>query len=160
VEYLGRVFDREAAADQVVGRLKERVESTRASLEGAPQRTAAVLFPTVSGGSGFAYGIKSMAHPQLEAAGFTNVFGDVNDRVFEVTTEELINRNPEVLILLYVGGDPDAVKNAITSLPGADRMKAVQDDAILVQLFNFSEPPTPLVLDGLERIAEHFSEGT
>src|SRR5690606_9217266 len=116
--------------------------------EGTPKRTAAVLFPTVGGGTGYAYGNKSMAHPQLEAAGFTNVFGDVDERVFEVTLEQLIDRDPAVLVLLYVDGDPEAVKDAIVNLPGADALTAVQNDDILVQLFNFTEPPTPLSVDG------------
>ena len=103
----------------MVAELESRVESIRASLEDAPERTAATLFPTVGGGSGYAYGSGSMAHPQMMAAGFTNVFGDTDERVFEVTLEEVLNRDPDVLILLYVDGDPAAVKNAVTSQPGS-----------------------------------------
>ena len=97
-----------------------------------------------------------MAHPQLEAAGFTNVFADVGERVFEVTAEELIGRNPDVLVLLYSDGDPAAVKAAVTGLNGAGAISAVRDDQILVQLFNFTEPSGPLAIDGLARIVERF----
>ena len=106
----------------------------------------------------YAYGTRSMAHPQLEAAGFTNVFADVDERVFEVSREELIGRNPDVLILLYSDGEPAAVKEAVTSMAGADAITAVANDDILVQLFNFTEPPSPLSLDGLERIVEAFAQ--
>lgn len=156
IEDYGRIFDRQAEAADMVESLRARVAEVEESVDDTAERTAAVLFPTVGGGSGYAYGNASMSHPQLEAAGFSNVFGDVEERVFEVTLEQLIAADPDVLILLYVDGDPDAVKDAVLSLPGADGLRAVRNDDILVQLFNFTEPPTPLSVDGLERIAERF----
>ncbi|WP_116951046.1 ABC transporter substrate-binding protein [Jiangella endophytica] len=156
IETYGRVFDRTDEADALVTELRDRVATVEAAAEGAPERTAAVLFPTVGGGSGYAYGNRSMAHPQLEAAGFRNVFGDVDERVFEVTLEQIIAADPDVLVLLHVDGDPAAVKDAVVNLPGAEDLRAVREDDILVQLFNFTEPPTPLSIDGLERIAERF----
>ncbi len=157
VEFYGELFDRQGEAAESVAGLRDRVESLESELAGAEERTAAVLFPTVGGGAPFAYGTRSMAQPQLEAAGFTNVFGDTDERVFEVTVEELVARDPDVLVLLHVDGEPGPIKDAITGLPGADGLRAVRNDDILVQLFNFTEPPTPLSLDGLERIAEHFA---
>ncbi|MTV27699.1 ABC transporter substrate-binding protein [Nitriliruptoraceae bacterium ZYF776] len=153
----GDIFDRTAAAEDYNAQLQARLDAV-AEQVGDEDRTAAVLYPTVGGGTGWAYGTVSMAHPQLEAAGFDNVFGDVQERVFEVSLEDLIDRDPDVLVLLHVDGEPGPVEDAIRSLPGADGMTAVQDDAILVQLFNFSEPPTPLTVDGLERIVDAFGD--
>ena len=113
-----------------------------------------------------------MAHPQLQAAGFENVFGDVEDRVFEVQAEELVARDPDVLILLYQGSvdggaavgapagqAPDSITRLITDMPGAESMTAVQDEEIYAHLFNFTEPASPLTIDGLELIAEYAEEG-
>ncbi|MFC4555098.1 ABC transporter substrate-binding protein [Georgenia faecalis] len=161
MQFYGTVFDRTDEAARAVVDLRERVDAVAATTDGAAgTRTAAVLYPTVGGGVTYAYGTGSMAHPQLEAAGLTNVFGDVEDRVFEVTREELIGRNPDVLVLLYGDGDPQLVEDAVTSLPGASGMTAVREGNILVQLFNFTEPPTPLSVVGLERIVERFGTGT
>lgn len=156
IETYGRIFDRTGEAAALVADLRERVAAVEKSVAGKPKRTAAVLFPTVGGGSGYAYGNRSMAHPQLAAAGFTNVFGDVDDRVFEVTTEQLVAADPDVLVLLHVDGSPGDVRNAVVTMPGAESLRAVANDQIMVQLFNFTEPPTPLSMDGLERIAERF----
>lgn len=149
----GRIFDKPEQAATAITALKDRVAKIRTPKTG---RTAAVLYPTVGGGVTYAYGSTSMAHPQLEAAGFTNVFADSKERVFEVTLEELLGRNPDVLILLYGDGDPKAVEQAVTGLPGAERLKAVQQDDVMPQLFNFTEPPSPLSVDGLERIVQRF----
>ncbi|WP_337059960.1 ABC transporter substrate-binding protein [Kineococcus sp. G2] len=158
VELYGRVFHREERAREVADGLRERVEAVRertdaALAAGAPRRTAAVLYPTVGGGVTYAYGAASTATPQLEAAGLTNVFADVGERVFEVTPEELLARDPQVLVLLHSDGDPAAVRSAVTALPGAQALSAVRDGEVLVQLFNFTEPATPLAVEGLERIA-------
>lgn len=155
----GRVFGREAEATEAVADLKQRTAEVGAEVGQASGRTAAVLYPTVGGGTTYAYGTKSMADPQLRAAGFENAFGDVEERVFEVTLEELLGRDPDVLILLYGDGDPAKVEDAVTALPGADELTAVRNGDLMAQLFNFTEPPTPLSIDGVERIVERFGSG-
>ncbi|WP_433831025.1 ABC transporter substrate-binding protein [Actinoplanes sp. CA-015351] len=150
----GKVFGREAEATAAIAALQARMAEIQ---KPSRVRTAAVLYPTVGGGVTYAYGSASMAHPQLQAAGFSNVFGDNKERVFEVTLEELLGRNPDVLILLYSDGDPKAVEQAVTSLPGAEKLKAVANGDVLPQLFNFTEPPSPLSIDGLEKIVRRFS---
>ncbi|BCJ56926.1 ABC transporter substrate-binding protein [Micromonospora endophytica] len=158
LETYGRVFGREAEAGTAVAALRERMTKIQTETGTSAGRSAAVLYPTVGGGTTYAYGTASMAHPQLAAAGFRNVFGDVTDRVFEVTVEELLGRNPDVLILLHGDGDPAAVAQALTALPGADKLNAVRDGQVMTQLFNFTEPPSPLAIDGLERIVRHFED--
>lgn len=159
LETYGRVFGREAEAAEAVAELKERTAEVEAETGQASGRTAAVLYPTVGGGTTYAYGTKSMAQPQLRAAGFENAFADVDERVFEVTLEELLGRDPDVLILLYGDGDPTKVEKAVTDLPGAEELTAVRNGDLMPQLFNFTEPPTPLSIDGVERIVERFGPG-
>lgn len=157
IEAYGEIFGEQEAAQELIGDLQSRVETVAEQAEGE-DRTAAVLYPTVGGGSSYAYGNRSMAHPQLEAAGFENVFADADERVFEVQLEELVDRDPDVLILLYQGEEA-GVEETITSLPGAESMTAVREGQIHTQLFNFTEPATPLSVDGLEQISERFQDG-
>lgn len=155
LETYGRVFDRTDEAEKAVADLKERVAGLRDRAVG-DGRTAAVLYPTVGGGTTYGYGTRSMAHPQLEAAGFENVFADVDERVFEVTLEEILDEDPDVIILLHSEGKPGPVKQALTDLPGAGKLTAVRNGDVMTQLFNFTEPPTALSVDGLEQIIERF----
>lgn len=158
IETYGEIFGEQPAAAELVEDLESRVAAVAEKAE-AEDRTAAVLYPTVGGGSSYAYGNRSMAHPQLETAGFENVFADADERVFEVQIEELVDRDPDVLILLYQG-DVDGVEEAITELPGAETITAVQDGELHTQLFNFTEPATPLSVEGLERMSEQLQGGT
>lgn len=150
----GEIFDRGEAADELVAQLRERVDAVADRSQGE-DRTAAVLYPTVGGGTTYAYGNRSMAQPQLEMAGFENVYDDVDERVFDVQIEDLVDRDPDVLILLYQG-EAEGVEQAVTELPGAETITAVRNGDIHTQLFNFTEPATPLAVDGLERISERF----
>lgn len=152
----GKVFDKPEKARSANAALKKRVAAAEKKVQGKPKRTAAVLYPTVGGGVTYAYGTKSMADPQLRAAGFTNVFADVGKRVFETSPEQLLDRDPDVIILLYSDGDPKKVTQALRDLPGAGRLKAVRNNAVMPQLFNFTEPPSPLSVTGLERIVQRF----
>ncbi|UMG93954.1 ABC transporter substrate-binding protein [Nocardioides sp. TF02-7] len=157
LELYGEVFDREDEAAAAVEELEREVDALTAAPAGE-RRTAAVLYPTVGGGVTYAYGNRSMAHPLLEAAGFDNVFGDTGERVFEVTSEELLGRDPDVLVLLHSTGDPADVVDAVTSLPGVEDLSALRDDAVLPLLFNYVEPPTPLSVEGLARLRDHFGD--
>lgn len=152
----GEVFDRRDEAEAAVARMEERVAALTEGTE-SEERTAAVLFPTIGGGTTYAYGAKSMAHPQLEAAGFTNVFADTHERVFEVTLEELLDRDPDVIIMLHSTGTDAEVVEALTDLPGSDSLTAVRNDDVMPLLFNFVEPPSPLSVRGLEMILERFA---
>jgi iron complex transport system substrate-binding protein len=156
LEMYGDVFGREAQAEEAVTRLEARLADVEQEVGDGPARTAAVLYPTVGGGTTYAYGNRSMAQPQLEAAGLDNVFADVDERVFEVTLEELLGRDPDVLVLLHSEGEPGPVEDAITGLPGAGELTAIRNGDVMTQLFNFTEPPSPLAVDGLERIVERF----
>ncbi|MEI7055815.1 ABC transporter substrate-binding protein [Nocardioides sp. CCNWLW239] len=155
LEAYGKVFDKQDEAAEAAADLRERVTELETKKVGEG-RTAAVLYPTVGGGVTYAYGTRSMAHPQLEAAGFEDVFADVDERVFEVSTEDLLERDPDVIVLLHNAGDPKQVEESITQLAGAEDLTAVKNGDVMAQLFNFTEPPSPLSVDGLERIIDRF----
>jgi iron complex transport system substrate-binding protein len=156
IEFYGRVFDTEEAAAASVANLRDRVTTVEKSFGNSTNRTAATLFVPLGGGQVSAYGQRSITHPQMETVGLTNVFGDIDKRVFDVTIEELLGRDPEVLIILHVEGQPEDFIATLKALPGADRLTAVKNDDILVLLFGFTDPPTPLSVDGLEKIANRF----
>lgn len=158
VRLYGEVFDRTDEADAYVTALQERVAAIEDRVPADEDRTVAVLYPTVGGGVTYAYGRGSMSAPLVEAAGLENVFDDIGERVVEVSAEEIVARDPDVVILLRSDGDPAAVTDAFTSLPGADALQAVEDGALLPLLLNYAEPPTPLAVDGLEQVVDFLEQ--
>ena len=70
----------------------------------------------------------------------------------------LLAEDPDVLVLLHSDGEPAQVEEALTGLPGAVRLTAVREDTLITQLFNFTEPPSPLAVTGLEQIIERLGD--
>lgn len=162
IRLYGTVFDRGAEAEEYVTALQDRLASiedaaTPTKPDGSPYRIA-VLYPTVGGGVTYAYGTGSMAAPVVEAAGAENVYADQSDRVFEVTAEDIVDRNPDVVLALYSDGSADEIVDAVKGLPGMDRTTAGQRGQVLPLLLNYAEPPTPLAVDGLEQVDDYLRD--
>lgn len=158
VDLYGTVFERQQDAATSIRGLKDRVEAVIGAVPDDENRTVAVLYPTVGSTVTYAYGTGSMSNPLVTAAGLDNVFASESDRVFEVTTEELIDRNPDVIIALYSAGDTKPIIDSVEALPGAGALTAVQNQKIFPMLLSFAEPPSPLTVDGLEKLAGYLEE--
>ncbi len=154
VRFYGQLFGTSEVADAAADELAATVASA-ADAPVADGKTAAALYVSSDGSAIYAYSALGMVHPQMEALGMTNVFAELSERVPEVSIEEVIDRNPEILVLLYddTGLTPDEIAALVTDLPGASSITAVTDGAVYPLLFNYAEPPTPLVVKGLSVLA-------
>ncbi|WP_193106010.1 ABC transporter substrate-binding protein [Brachybacterium sp. FME24] len=155
----GTIFDRTQEAEDLTAALRDRVAAVSESVKGLATKSAAVLYPSLGGGPLYTYGAGSMVTAQLDALGLENVFADTAERVFEISAEPLLAADPDVLIVLYQGeGDGSDVTAEMTDQDQLSGVRAVQDQAVLPLLFNFAEPASALVVDGLERIHEWLLE--
>lgn len=151
VNLYGTVFAAQDRAKEYVEELKTRVGQVKKQAEGQG-KTVAVVYPELGGGVLYAYGSRSMSNPMVEAAGLSNVFGSTDDRVFEVNPEEVVSRNPDVIIALYTSGSADDVVRDVTERSGFGDVAAVKGGHVMPMLLNFAEPATPLSVDGVEKI--------
>ncbi len=154
LELFGRIFGTSQQAADVVAGLKRRVAAVADRASGAPKRTAASAY--FFGDTPSTNGNRSMIHAQMQALGLTNAFGDVDKAFIESNTEELIKRDPDVIVLSYgVLGDKDTFAKAkakFVKLPGARDMKAVRNDRI-IGIRAYQREPDPAAVDGLETLA-------
>ena len=159
IDVYGRIFDHGEQAATLTSALQERVAAVTEAASDLSVATAAVLYPSVGGGPLYTYGAASMVTAQLDALGIENVFADTEERVFEISAEPLLAADPDVLIVLHqTDGDGSDVAEEMISQDQLGSLRAVQDRALLPLLFNFAEPASPLVVDGLERIHEWLVE--
>jgi iron complex transport system substrate-binding protein len=158
VRFYGQLFGTSDVADPAADALAATVASA-ADAPVAAGKTAAALYVSSDGSAIYAYSALGMVHPQMEALGMTNVFAELSERVPEVSIEEVIDRNPDILVLLYddTGLTPDEIAALVTDLPGASSITAVAEGAVYPLLFNYAEPPTPLVVKGLSALAEQIA---
>lgn len=156
VDFYGKLFHKEDAAEKYTAELKKRLEKVQAKKPGEGLKVA-VLYPATDGSKNYAYGRGSMSFAITEAAGLENVFADQADRVFEVTNEELIARNPDVIISLHSKGGEAAAEESVQGvrhITGIMETNAGKKDAIMPMMLYFAEPPSALSIDGLEMLNE------
>ena len=158
VRFYAQLVGPSASADPAADELAATVASA-ADAPVAEGKTAAALYVSSDGSAIYAYSALGMVHPQMEALGMTNVFAELSERVPEVSIEEVIDRNPDILVLLYddTGLTPDEIAALVTELPGASSITAIADGAVFPLLFNYAEPPTPLVVKGLSLLSEQIA---
>ncbi len=110
------------------------------------------------------FGPNTWGHQLIELAGGINAFGDAATKWVQTTDEEVVARNPDIIISLY-GAMHYAPLEDIKSRPGWDVISAVANNAVYLIDENLFVRPGPRIVDGLETLAkilhpELFGEAT
>lgn len=96
----------------------------------------------------------SLVHELVERAGGRNLYGDLPDTYPTVSAEDLIRRDPEVLLLTSLE------KSAALARPGWDRLSAVRNGRVHHLDPDVLVRPTLRSLDGLRQLQALFREAT
>lgn len=155
VRRYGKILGHRKQAEAAVGRLRNRVADVTKKVTGGsgPTGTVAALYVPLGGRQVTVYGNDSMIDAQVEALGMSNVYGDRDFRLTKVSFEDVLNRDPDHVIVLTQGRLGKA-KDAVRSLPGAEKLGAVRQDHLTAMKFDYSAPPTPFSVRGLEILAD------
>ena len=148
VNLYGKLFNVPDRADNYNAQLRQRIAQLERNAAGEG-KSVAVVFPSVGGGPLYAYGAESMATQVASSAGLRSVFSDTKKRVFEVSAEEVIASDPDVIVVLHSQGDGHAEVEELESMNGVETMRAVRNNQVHPVLLNKFDPPTPLAVDGL-----------
>lgn len=153
VKNFGLMFGKSALAAERIEQLKKDVAAVATDYPG-DHGTAMALYVAAGGKTLYPYGARSMVTPVFAVAGLKNVYAETDQRVFEASTEELLGKNPDTIILLYSDTTPDKVLADFASAPGVDGLDAVRNNRVVPLLFQFTDPPTPLSVKGVKALAE------
>lgn len=99
---LGRIFSVQPRAEALVGQLRERIEAVRSSVRQGGTAARVFLYdsgedrPTTSGRMG-------MPQALIETAGGHNVMDDVTASWTQVNWESVVERDPEVIVIVDYG---------------------------------------------------------
>lgn len=158
IELYGTLFGDPEKATRTVDGLKKRLDAAKQKAAGAPKVTAAGVYfwgttPSVTGA-------RNVLHEQLSLLGVTDVFADVEKNYVESNTEELIGRNPDVIVLSYGldGETAEAAKKKLLAIPGIDAVTAVRQDKIILYPYALRSTD-PAAVEGVETLATAFGRG-
>lgn len=158
VERLGMLTGRNAAADSITRHIREELDAVERSVAGRPrQRVMYVigLDPLMVAGPG------TFVHEALTIAGGDNIFGDTRAHWPVVNIEEVIQRNPAVIILgLGLNArEADDLIARLGSRPGWRELSAMRSGRVhWADPYRFNRP-SPDIAANARRLAEMMGNG-
>lgn len=154
IRNLGEIFGKQDIAESLIADMQERVEAVQSKVEGQdPVRI--MLFDSISEDAYSVAGGSGLAQNLVELAGGENVFADVDDQFPSVSIEEIIARDPEVIVVHNYSADPEDAQSKIDFLKNSEELanvSAVKNDRIIV-LTLFAVNPGLQNVDAVEQMA-------
>ncbi|MFH8973863.1 ABC transporter substrate-binding protein [Streptomyces sp. NPDC017890] len=156
LERLGRIFQVEKKATEVVDGLKQRVADVEAK---APDGDPVPVFLYDSGtDQPFTAGNQVPPNDIIETAGGKNVFDGLDERWTQVNWESVAESEPEVVIILDYGDLPAEKKiDFLKNSPHTRELPAVKKNNFFVLDYN-EGISGPRNIDGLEKFATYLRE--
>lgn len=156
VNNLASIFGVQDKAASVIEKRKTDVDALDAKGKAAGA-TGIALYITPGQSNFYAYGTSSMVQPIFEANGLKNSYEDNTTRVFDGSMEDILKRNPDWIVLLSLEATKEQTLEAFKSFNGADRLKAVTNNQVVVLPFSLTDPPTTLSVKGATQLSQEIA---
>jgi iron complex transport system substrate-binding protein len=152
IEAVGRMTGHGEEAIHLVAQMKERVAAVESVVAEIPNEERPAVFWETWDEPLMTAGPTAFAGQMITKGGGVNLFAEVTERYPQISIEEVIKRNPDVIM------GPDTHGEALTAdqvaiRPGWETIKAVQDGRIYVFDGDITSRAGPRIVDGLEMIA-------
>jgi len=152
---LGRITGREARAKEIVADMRSRAEAVKQKVAGAPPVSVVYELDATDPSRPFVAGGGAIYHEVIQLAGGENLFAEQKKPTIQVSAEQIIARNPEVLLLGDTASpvlpqSPELVRKRT----GWSRIRAVRTGRIYGVLSDRITRPGPRLAEGLEDVAQ------
>ena len=147
------IFDVPEAAAKAKAALDKRIEAVQGK-QVKDAGTAAILYITPGETAIWTYGTASMANVIMKESGLTNIYADRPERVFEVSAEDVLAKDPDYVVLVNIGYAKDETIEALKGLGSLNTLKALKEDKVTVMPYAWTDPASSLVVDGIETVSE------
>lgn len=129
IELMGRLTGHEKEAAQTVADMKARVAAVQERVATIPEEERLTVFWETYDEPLMTVGAASFTHQLIELAGGVNIFADLTEAYPQVNAEEVIKRNPAVIMGADSMGDK-LTTELVGQRPGWGQVQAVQDGRI------------------------------
>lgn len=154
IRMLGRATGTEAKADKIAADMEARIEAVTARAADADTKPSVLHVewadPLMCGG----HWVPEM----VDLAGGSNTFGDKDTGTFKLEWEEVVERQPDIIVMMPCGFD---VKRGLEDVPilaereGWKDLPAVRNDRVyVVDASAYTSRSGPRLVTGLEIMAE------
>ena len=156
VNNLASIFGVQDKAVPVIEKRKANVDALDAKGKAAGA-TGIALYITPGQSNFYAYGTSSMVQPIFEANGMKNSYEDTITRVFDGSMEDILKRNPDWIVLLSLEATKEQTLEAFKGFNGAEQLKAVANNQVVVLPFSLTDPPTTLSVEGATQLSKEIA---
>lgn len=163
VRRIGTATGKTREADKLIGEIRDSISRAKAEKPAAPPpRTLIVVERNPGTMQGiYVVGKSNFITELLEIAGGTNIFTDIKESYPEPGMEEMIARNPQVIIEMRIGenlkpADVERIKKEWSALGDVD---AVKNGRIHVWTESYLSIPGPRIIKILEKLKRAVAEG-
>lgn len=148
IEVVGKAVGAESAAKELADSMRKDLQAlkTEVAAAKAKPRVFVELDETL-----YTVGPGSFIQPLIEIAGGTNIAADAKSPYPQLSAEQIISRDPEVILLTDAafGVTADAVKKR----PGWDRIAAIRNSSIIPVDADMISRPGPRIVKALRELA-------
>ncbi|WNG89159.1 ABC transporter substrate-binding protein [Mycobacterium sp. ITM-2016-00317] len=132
VRTIAEIFGVGERADALVETMQSSVDSARERVAGVEPLKAFVYDSGED--SAFTAGRQGIGNQIIDLAGATNIFADLDDTFADVSWEQVIERNPDVIVIYDYFGTPsvEQKKQFLKSRPELATVTAIRDDRFAV----------------------------
>lgn len=155
IETLGKVLGAEQEASGLTSDMRARAEAVEAKVKDAPKPKVFFEVDATDPTKPFTAGPGSFIDILIQKAGGENIAGKAASQWAQLSAEEIISANPDVIVLgdATVPTNPQSPETVAARSGWAD-IKAVKDKAVYAIDTNIVSRPGPRIADGLEALAK------
>lgn len=149
IETIGELTNKNEEATKTIESMKAQVEEVLAKVEGQEEKS--VFIETSPAPSIYTPGQNTFMQEIFDMIGAKNIADDQEGWV-EMDPEEIVNRNPEVIIVMY-DYIPTAVED-VYARDGFETITAIKEEQVIQVDENLTSRTGPRLAQGLEEVAK------
>ncbi len=154
ISLVGEITGQTDEAEEIVADMQERAQEIAEKVKDLPRPR--VYIEIFFNGGYWTFGSDAYADELTSMAGGTNVFSDVTGGHISTSSEEILQANPEIIIISKgamaegCGLTPEVIR----ARPGWNEISAVKNDQIYEITESIMVRGVPRLIEGLEELAE------
>ena len=160
IELVGNATGKRAEALELINNIQSRIDAVVNKVASSAFKPTVYYEVWYDPTSLWTAGAEAWQNELIEKAGGVNIFADQDLAYFQSSSEAVIQRNPDVIILPEEGmgkGEPFWVSiDAVKARPGWSSISAVQNNRIYTVDSNTISRAGPRVADAIEELAKAF----
>lgn len=153
IELLGNVTGSQKEAAEITSDMKKRIDAVVNTVGNASRPRVFYVFDATDSTKPWTAGPGSFVDALISLAGGVNVADSASDPWIQFNMEELVNSNPDIILVDSSHGTAAISPDQIKKLPGWQGLTAVKENQIYIIDGDLVNRSGPRIIDGLEEMA-------